>query len=234
MTRAIRIEGQTVEVVRSSRRRKTAAIRIEQGRVRVHVPQSTRHEWIVALLDERRQWIRERLTEQSRRPAAPVRRYQTGERLPLLGADRRLVVEPGPRRVRLIGDTIHLTLPGASLGQHEAARRLLTGWYRQQALRHFEDRCAVLAEPVGVTPAEVRIRTYRARWGTCSGHGRVTFNWRLVMAPSAIIDHVVIHELCHLIHHDHGPDFWSQVRRHDPEHRQHRAWLRENGQLLDI
>jgi hypothetical protein len=88
------------------------------------------------------------------------------------------------------------------------------------------------AERLGVAFGRIRIGGQRTLWGSCSARGTLSFNWRLVLAPPAVVDYVVVHELCHLLVPNHSQSFWSLVERHRPGWRDQRAWLREHGPEL--
>ena len=88
------------------------------------------------------------------------------------------------------------------------------------------------AERLGVAYRRIRIGGQRTLWGSCSAHGTLSFNWRLVLAPPEVVDYVVVHELCHLLVPNHSQPFWSLVERHRPGWREQRAWLREHGPEL--
>lgn len=127
-----------------------------------------------------------------------------------------------------------LTVPlGKPLGQ-SAAARTVRGWYRERALAHLERRIGVLAPRLGVSPAGVLVRDQRTRWGSCSPTGVLRFNWRIVMAPPALIDYVIVHELAHLRVRTHAPEYWSEVARVIPDHRERRRRLRELGPQLPL
>jgi predicted metal-dependent hydrolase len=85
------------------------------------------------------------------------------------------------------------------------------------------------AARLGVAYRRITVRDTRSRWGSCSALGTLSFSWRLVLAPREILDYVVVHEVCHLRHHDHSPQFWSLVARARPRYREHRAWLDAHG-----
>ena len=74
----------------------------------------------------------------------------------------------------------------------------------------------------------------KGRWGSCSSKGELTFNWRLILAPSAIVDYVVVHELCHLKHMDHSPKFWKAVASVLSDYKSRKAWLKDNGIGLNL
>jgi predicted metal-dependent hydrolase len=88
------------------------------------------------------------------------------------------------------------------------------------------------AEHLGVTYLRIRIGGQRTLWGSCSPGGTLSFNWRLVLAPAAALDYVVVHELCHLRVPNHSPRFWALVESRRPNWREQRAWLRAHGPEL--
>jgi len=111
-------------------------------------------------------------------------------------------------------------------------RRALEAWYRARAATLLAKRVALFARRLGRRPARLTVRDTRSRWGSCSAKGTLSFTWRLLMAPPAVLDYVVLHELCHLVRPDHSPRFWALVEQHCPEFRTHRAWLRHHAILL--
>ena len=82
--------------------------------------------------------------------------------------------------------------------------------------------------------SSVRIRTYRARWGSCNARGELVFNWKLIMTPPSVIDYVVVHELCHLHHLNHGAQFWRCVQQAFPDYRNAVNWLKANGGIARL
>jgi predicted metal-dependent hydrolase len=103
---------------------------------------------------------------------------------------------------------------------------------RLTARRLVSDLARVEAERIGVTYTRIRIGGQRTLWGSCSARGTLSFNWRLVLAPSEVLDYVVVHELCHRRVPNHSRQFWVLVQRHRPDWRRQRDWLREHGPEL--
>jgi hypothetical protein len=89
------------------------------------------------------------------------------------------------------------------------------------------------ARALGVDIAEIKIVDNRFRWGSCTLKDNVNLNWRLIKAPMFVIDYVIVHELAHLIETNHTPRFWNIVRTQTPTMEKAKAWLKENGQLLE-
>ena len=105
-------------------------------------------------------------------------------------------------------------------------------WLRHEAKRVLATRSAALAHVATGRAKRIAVRDQRTRWGSCSTSGTVSFNWRLLMAPPATLDYVVIHELVHLDVPNHSQAFWRQVKAACPETDRHRRWLREYESLL--
>jgi predicted metal-dependent hydrolase len=116
-------------------------------------------------------------------------------------------------------------LPAPSLPSLEA-------WYREQARVEVTGAVEREAARLAVTYTRVTIRDQLTRWGSCSKGGALSFNWRLIVAPPAILTYVVVHELCHRLRHDHSREFWELVAGARPTFVEERAWLSEHGPEL--
>jgi len=225
--------GLRVEVLRSIRR--TAALHIVGTELQVRVPQHLGDERVAAILQQKRPWIRSKVAELRRVPSYRPRELVSGESFPYLGRNYRLKLQEGPRvGVCLSGGYLRATVRPTDQGAQREARiqQYLQSWYRARALERLQEKAERYARQIGVSPTAVSVRNFKARWGSCDSTGRLLFNWHIIKAPHSVIDYVVIHELCHLIHPNHSKDFWRLVTRHDPQCDQHRAWLRLRGSLL--
>ena len=225
--------GFIAEIIRTSRR-KTASIRVEEGAVSVVVPASISVEKIDQLLVSKRLWIKEKMALQ--RALAPVtdKQFVSGEAFPYLGRNYRLKVEQGSFvPVKLLQGQLVVQTPEGSQQPH-MIRNALVRWYKRQALQKMRDKVKRYAPIVGVKPTGVAIKSFKSCWGSCTAKGELEFNWRIMFAPNRMVDYVVVHELCHLIHYDHSPDFWSEVWRVMPDYQECRNWLKENSERLVI
>ena len=117
-------------------------------------------------------------------------------------------------------------------GLTDAQRNALTQRYIVAAKEYFPKRAAYFRQFTGGTYNRITIRDQKTRWGSCSARGTLSFNWRLMLAPPAVLDYVVVHELCHLTHMDHSPAFWQAVEAVCPDYRTHRKWLKDHGHEL--
>jgi predicted metal-dependent hydrolase len=103
----------------------------------------------------------------------------------------------------------------------------------EQGRREARPRIELIAQSeaaaLGIAYSRITLRNQRSRWGSCSVKGELSFNWRLVLAPHDVLDYVVVHEVCHLVEHHHGPAFWKLVERRRRDYRGSKEWLDENG-----
>jgi predicted metal-dependent hydrolase len=111
-------------------------------------------------------------------------------------------------------------------------RSLVEPWLKQQARMEIEEAVRQQAVRMNLRVRSVSIRDQRTRWGSCSSKGALSFNWRLVMAPPAVLEYVVIHELAHLRQPNHSPQFWKVVAQYEPDYKVLRQWLRKNAAML--
>ena len=102
----------------------------------------------------------------------------------------------------------------------------------QQAKTYMPPLIATWAKRIGVTYGQITIRNQRTRWGSCSSKGNLNFNCMLMLAPSTVIEYVIVHELCHRKHMDHSPAFWALVQQHLPDQAERRRWLKQHGSAL--
>jgi predicted metal-dependent hydrolase len=183
-----------------------------------------------ALLREKGDWIlkqKERFARQ--RAQMPERRFEEGAAFPLLGTERTVVVADVSTSC-VEDDEIRLA---ASKVEATSLKAELERLYRETARRHFTKRADHFAEVLGVGYEQIQIRNQKTRWGSYSPRtGTLSLNFRLLMAPPDIVDYVMVHELAHAEHPNHGARFWRLVEQHVPDYEEKDQWLKENGTRL--
>ena len=220
--------------VSRSARQKTLSIRVEPtGDVHVVAPEATSPERIEAIVRKKAAGIveRKRRIEDVPPPPAP-RLFVTGESSLYLGRQYRLRVVAGAGiGVRLRGRWLEVDVARGVPAEDRPTlvRSLLIDWYRRRAAARLPERAARWAAHIGVEPRAVFIRDQKRRWGSCDAAGNVRFNWRVVQAPMKLVDYVVAHELVHLVHEDHGREFWGRLGQVMPDYEERRAGLRRIG-----
>ncbi|MBI2765651.1 MAG: M48 family metallopeptidase [Chloroflexi bacterium] len=227
------MDGETTiafTVVRSARRRKTVTLQVDAERgVTVRAPLRVPAAELRELVRKRSAWIAERQRLIALRGRTEV--GAAGSSISYLGRDLAVDVaeSDGPRTpVRLRGGRLTVSPPAGLLpaARAEAVRAALRTWLMRRSAYVIRRRVASWAAAMEAQPAAVLIRDQKRRWGSCSADGTLRFNWRLVMLEVDAIDYVVVHELAHLRHRDHGPQFWAVVRAFAPTEPVQRARLR--------
>jgi predicted metal-dependent hydrolase len=221
------------KLIRSRRRKKTLSIQVERdGTVLVRVPLRAVQTDIDRFLKEKNQWLLKTIGRQQQNHDRQPRAFIPGERFDYLGASYPL--EIGERDDP--GDALTFTgseflLRRDALG---GVRVLFHLWYQKQARVHLEERVRRFSGLLGLSPAGVAVHNARSRWGSCSPENRMRFTWRLILAPTEVIDYVVVHELCHMKIRNHSRDYWRLVQSVLPDHKKRRAWLKDHGHLLTL
>ncbi len=225
--------GLRVEVVRSNRR--TAALHIVGSDLQIRVPKYVGDDRVAAILQQKRPWIRGKVAELQRMLPHRSRQMVSGESFPYIGKNYRLKVEDGHKvGVCLSGGYLKATVRAAEQGDQRRQRiqQYLHTWYRVKAEERLREKVERYAKHIGVSPAGINVRNFKSRWGSCDSRGKLAFNWNIIKAPHTIIDYVVVHELCHLIHPNHSKNFWALVSRYDSAYKEHRKWLKQHA--LDL
>ncbi|MBA3912043.1 MAG: M48 family peptidase [Rhodobacter sp.] len=192
------------------------------GKVTLSMPLRAREGEAMAFLRGHEGWLRETLEAM---PDSAVRPIGIGSMIPVEG--RQLLLAPGTGRgIRAVDD--QLLVPGnpATAGARVAA------WLRVLARDRLAKASTHYAGLVDRRYSQLALRDTRSRWGSCSPDGRLMYSWRLIMAPSSVLDYVAAHEVAHLVELNHSPDYWAVVGRIYPGWKAERNWLHTHGQAL--
>lgn len=204
-------------------KRKTVAIQVKSdGSVAVRAPQRLAKREIDWIVQQKEGWILAHQQQMQQRQQAQESFCLSDGRLPLLGGW--LPITYTDTKTPFCSQGTCFLARGEEAELWEQAERL----YRSIAREQLERRVADYANRMGVRPTGLRITGAKGRWGSCSGKNSLNFSWRLILAPEPCVDYVVVHELCHILHHDHSTAFWQEVERWFPDWQQCREQL---GQL---
>lgn len=216
--------GDIAYAVRRSTRARRVRVTVDPGGgVEVVLPGRVSERAAAEAVVELRPWIDRRLAEVA---AVRERLAARAGTVPYLGRTLRLVPQPGRTRVHRRGDVLHV--PAGD------ARPALDRWYRRAARAEVAQRLDAAVAALDTAYTRLTIRDQRTRWGSCSAQGAIAINWRLLLGPAEVLDYVVWHEACHLLVHDHSPDFWALLEAKAGDQRQARRWLRTNAMLLTL
>ncbi len=229
----IKIDDEIIEYKLIKSNRKSVVIEITRdGEVLIRAPKGMKEQDLGRIIKSRQRWIYVRVMAARERKLV-INPYVTGRKLLFLGQQIELQVEYQNKRERVfrLEDKLHVWI----MEEHkEQIPKRIEQWYRQQArtiLRKLTDNYANM---MNLSINQIFIKNQKTRWGSCSAKRNLNYNYRLVMAPEPVIEYVVIHELCHLIHMNHSKDFWHEVERVQPEYKQYRKWLKDHQYDLQL
>ena len=223
----LEIGGRPVEAhlrVHPRARRVSIRVKATTGELVVVRPARTSREEALAFVHSHTDWIQKRLGMLP----SPVP-FEEGAWIPLRGEMHRIQrVQAQLRHVEADENARLLRVAGA--GPHLAAR--LETWLKGQARSDIRAAGERHAAACGKTLPRITLRDTTSRWGSCSERSGLSFSWRLIMAPSFVLDYVVAHECAHLVHMNHGAPFWTHVRRLTDAVDAAEAWLGAHGANL--
>lgn len=219
-----------VDQIIRSQRKSLALIVQTDGKIIVRAPQHLSQRKILDFVDQKNSWLEDQLTQLKKRATTNNHhKFLEGEKFFYLGDQYPLTFKKSQKPPLSLHTSFIL-----NLDDQPNAKRLFEKWYRQHAAQLLPQRTADYAKQFGFHFTRVNITSARTRWGSCSSRGSINYSWRLIMAPLAVIDYVIIHELVHTQIPNHSQAFWSKVEQIMADYRAHRLWLKNNGILLKI
>ena len=200
--------------------RKTLAIEVHpNGSVIVIAPELTADSDIHKKVEKRAPWITKQLRFFKAYPfnqSEPD--WVSGETVYYLGWQYRLKINEGDYAIKLQGKYLHVWTSKKS--QTEKVKAIVEAWYYGHARKIFNERITrfkTILDREKIKFNKLYVRSMQKRWGSCTKQGNIVLNSLLVKAPVYCIDYVIVHEICHLKYHNHGPRFWAMLQKHCPE-----------------
>jgi predicted metal-dependent hydrolase len=179
---------------------------------------------------EKRFWIYTKLAEKDRlKRTIPTKSFVDGEGFLYLGRSYRLkLVDEQEVPLKLLNGRFMLRRDWVAEG-----RTQLIQWYSAHAKRWLWDKVQDYVARMEVQPTGLKVQDLGYRWGSCGKGGWLYFHWKTILLPPRIAEYVVVHELAHLHHPHHTPEFWQRVERAMPDFERRKNWLAENGMNVE-
>lgn len=219
-----------------SKGRKSVSLRVRKdGTVTVRAPRFVSNIYVEQFVAGRSGWIREKQEYFNRlQTLYPPKEFKNGESFPFVGRDLRLrllhVAGLEIPKCKIEAGRIKLLLNGqVGPALKAAASEAVSNLYARHTALRTSAFVRRHAAALAIKPGRISVVDQKKRWGSCSRKGDIRINWRLAMMPPAVIEYVVVHELCHIKVHSHSSKFWSIVKSILPDYETRRAWLRRNG-----
>lgn len=227
-TRHLLIGGRIIDY-RLKSGAKRLAMTIDEHGLRIGAPQRVTLAEIEAFVLGHTEWVVRKLDELAHASRPRHVTIKDGVRLPFFDGDAEVRVLPGGNRVRWVANLLVLEArPDADLG------KLVKRALQRRALNHFSERLAHFAGRLDVATPKLALSSAHTRWGSCSKHGGIRVNWRLVHLPAHLGDYVVAHEVAHLLEMNHSRRFWNVVGSLYPNWKNARSELKQRASSLPI
>ncbi|MDD5069449.1 MAG: SprT family zinc-dependent metalloprotease [Candidatus Omnitrophica bacterium] len=217
------------------RRRKTLTITINaDNSIVVKASKTLPQQRIDKFIKDKLQWIKKAIffNSNEKTPYKP-KDFIEGEKFLYLGKEYPFLIDQKAKNNVIFEDNaLRLRVSKACKFPKKYIEKRLIDWYKLNSHRIFLERISFYEKMLNITISDLRVKTLKRTWGNCSKKGEISISWKLLMAPLEIIDYIIVHELCHLIHHNHSSSFWREVEKVMPEYKKHKRWLRVNENIL--
>ncbi|MHA7136798.1 M48 family metallopeptidase [Rossellomorea arthrocnemi] len=220
--------GETIQFEIKYKNRTSIGIYLDSfGNIEIHAPKGTTDESVIRLLEDKWDVILEKSKEMKDRLNGPQEKvYEHGEPFLYLGNSFPIQVlqnqEITQDHVTFDGQTLLIKVKEL---EDERIQKALKRFYYKQCKALVEKSIGVHQPHFKSKPRSIRITDSQTTWGTCDGRRQLTFNWKLAMAPQNVIDYVVVHEMCHMVHLNHDRSFWRLVGKIVPDYKEKEQWL---------
>jgi predicted metal-dependent hydrolase len=220
--------GKTVQFNIKYKTQKSIRITIDHyAIVEIQVPKGTTDEQVIQLLERNWETIQQKITELQDRLNGPQQKvYEHGETFLFLGNSYpiKIMQDINIEKSNVAFNGKHLLIKVKQL-EDDVIQQALKRFYYKQCKELVEKSIRNYNSYFKVKPRKVSISDSKTNWGTCDSKQQLTFNWRLAMAPLHVIDYVVVHEMCHMVHMNHDRSFWRLVGKIMPDYKQQEEWL---------
>lgn len=212
---------------------KTIRLRVSDERIIVSAPRFARNSEMQQFLLANQEWVNSTLAKLKKKKEA-VQEVAKGQEGKLLLRGEWKPIE-GVQNVRQPGllmekeDKIVYTY--AVSADEKPQTEHLQALMKLIAKREIPPRVEVWAQKMNLQYERIFIRSQKTKWGTCSSNRHLSFNWRLIKCPLFVLEYLIVHELCHLVHMNHSHAFWKLVNQHYPEWRKAESWLKTQGKI---
>jgi predicted metal-dependent hydrolase len=227
----MKLDGIEISIVKTERR-KTVSIFIERdGSVKVLAPLTASDEKVETAVRSKEYQIFSKLAKWKELNLGKVsRQFVNGQSFLYLGRNYRLSIEDN--------QDIPLKISGGYFRLDkkllDKADKVFKDFYRVKAEQKIKERLKLIEEKFQQKPTTVKILELQNRWASWTPKNGLNFHWRCVMAPISVLDYIITHEMVHLKHPNHSPEFWNELDKKMPNFREHENWLRRNGVKMDL
>jgi predicted metal-dependent hydrolase len=219
-------------IIEKTARRKTVSIFIERdGSVKVLAPASVDDKLIEAAVTAKQYQLFSKLAKWKELNSGKIdRQYVNGQSFLYFGRNYILnIVDEQDVPLKISGGKFNI-----DRRYLDKAETIFKHFYKEKGLEKIKERLPLIESKFNKRPASVKVQELQNRWASCTATGTLNFNWKCAMAPVAVLDYIITHEMVHLIHPNHSPAFWDELDKVMPKYREYDAWLKRNGVKMNL
>ncbi len=213
--------------IRQNQQARRIIVKVEYpNQVIVITPPRTKSQRVEKFVNQQQNWIKKQLKKLQQKH----QQIESQHHVKIFGKDykkQRKFDANIPVGVHINRQQLLLNFPGSY--QPSSIKKEIKLFLRKTSRAYLTQRVEELADKMNVGYNKITLRNQKTRWGSCSSHDNLSLNWRLVHYHPNLIDYVLIHELAHLVHHNHSHRFWQLVTKFDPDYQKHRQQLKKRG-----
>lgn len=207
------------------KKKKNISIKVDnKGEVFIFSPYGVNYDYINKLVQNNGKWIINQINKNKQKSLFEENKvlYQ--------GNIYNIIVNiQDTESISLIDDFIIIN---SKNGDNSYIYELINKWYKKNAMELLPSRVHSISRKLDLIPSKILIKNQKTIWGSCNTKREITLNWRLILMTESVMDYIIIHELCHIVHMNHSKYFWSLVEKYDKNYKENKLWLKEKGTML--
>ena len=221
-----------IQIKRTNRKR-TISLQVKDNKLIINAPRTVSRKNLDEVIQRKQKWIKQRAILNFEEQNLRNRKFIDNETFYFRGNEYRLsLIWGGKEEVKIVDGLLLVTFKDDRSIDSKNVKSLIEDWYVRESTKILNTRTYEFAKKMKVRPTEITVKNYVSKWGSCTAKNKISYNWRIIMAPDCIVDYLIIHELCHIIEHNHSKNFWNYVGTYCEDFQKKRKWLRENGHML--
>ena len=230
----VRIGNVSLEMlIERTKRKKTISLQVKDNKLVIKAPRNVSRKNIDDVIQRKQKWIKQRAILNFEEQTLRNRKFIDNEKFYFRGNEYHLSLILGSEEdVKIVDGLLLVTCKDDGAMGSKDVKSLIEGFYLRESAKILNTRTNEFAKKMKVQPTGITVKNYVSKWGSCTSKNKISYNWRIIMAPDCIVDYLIIHELCHIIEHNHSKNFWHHVETHCKDFQKKRKWLRENGHML--
>ena len=230
----VRIGNVSLEIlIERTKRKRTISLRVKDNKLIIKAPRTVSRRNLYEVIQRKQKWIKQRAILDFEEQKLRNRKFIDNEKFYFRGNQYHLSLILGSEEdVKIVDGRLLVTCKDDGSINSKKVQSLIEDFYLKESAEILNTRTNEFAKKMEVQPTGITIKNYVSKWGSCTSKNKISYNWRIIMAPDCIVDYLIIHELCHIIEHNHSKNFWHHVETYCEYFKKKRKWLRENGHML--